>query len=196
MQFLESVFVRVVFDFLTVAQTVVIKDSSRVSRNKFSVRTLISIYRELESVHHSRGSRPTSTSTYLIFNQLQIIHPQFRPKSRCSVLEPSQNFLSDFHCALPEDSDNLPPREDLEIFAPLGDFDNLPPRVDLEIFAPLRDFENLSLRADLEIFTRCRIRASINEDLKYKSDIDFEIPQVLPTQVPPLGGCCIWGPTG
>ncbi|KAL2735053.1 neurotrimin-like isoform X2 [Vespula maculifrons] len=33
-------------------------------------------------------------STYLIFNQLQIIHPQFRPKSRSSVLEPSQNFLS------------------------------------------------------------------------------------------------------
>ncbi|KAL2745065.1 neurotrimin-like isoform X2 [Vespula maculifrons] len=33
-------------------------------------------------------------STYLIFNQLQIVHPQFRPKSRSSVLEPSQNFLS------------------------------------------------------------------------------------------------------
>ncbi|KAL2751362.1 neurotrimin-like isoform X2 [Vespula maculifrons] len=33
-------------------------------------------------------------STYLMFNQLQIIHPQFRPKSRSSVLEPSQNFLS------------------------------------------------------------------------------------------------------
>ncbi|KAL2742946.1 LOW QUALITY PROTEIN: hypothetical protein V1477_008435 [Vespula maculifrons] len=33
-------------------------------------------------------------STYLIFNQLRIIHPQFRPKSRSSVLEPSQNFLS------------------------------------------------------------------------------------------------------
>ncbi|KAL2733583.1 neurotrimin-like isoform X2 [Vespula maculifrons] len=33
-------------------------------------------------------------STYLIFNQLRIIHPQFRPKSRTSVLEPSQNFLS------------------------------------------------------------------------------------------------------
>ncbi|KAL2750808.1 LOW QUALITY PROTEIN: hypothetical protein V1477_000911 [Vespula maculifrons] len=36
-------------------------------------------------------------STYLIFNQLQIIHPQFRPKSRSSVLEPSQNFLSSKH---------------------------------------------------------------------------------------------------
>ncbi|KAL2744715.1 LOW QUALITY PROTEIN: uncharacterized protein V1477_007257 [Vespula maculifrons] len=44
----------------------------------------------LESV----GSRPTSMSTYLIFNQLRIVHPQFRPKSRSSVLEPSQNFLS------------------------------------------------------------------------------------------------------
>ncbi|KAL2728645.1 neurotrimin-like isoform X2 [Vespula squamosa] len=33
-------------------------------------------------------------STYLMFNQLRIIHPQFRPKSRTSVLEPSQNFLS------------------------------------------------------------------------------------------------------
>ncbi|KAL2727578.1 gem-associated protein 5 isoform X2 [Vespula maculifrons] len=33
-------------------------------------------------------------STYHIFNQLRIIHPQFRPKSRTSVLEPSQNFLS------------------------------------------------------------------------------------------------------
>ncbi|KAL2715653.1 LOW QUALITY PROTEIN: hypothetical protein V1478_015351 [Vespula squamosa] len=45
----------------------------------------------------SKGSRPTSTSTYLIFNQLRIIHPQFRPKSRSSVLEPSQNFLSSEH---------------------------------------------------------------------------------------------------
>ncbi|KAL2735004.1 hypothetical protein V1477_013530 [Vespula maculifrons] len=36
-------------------------------------------------------------STYLIFNQLQIIHPQFRPKSRSGVLEPSQNFLSSKH---------------------------------------------------------------------------------------------------
>ncbi|KAL2749819.1 hypothetical protein V1477_001890, partial [Vespula maculifrons] len=93
MQSLESVFVRVVFDFLTVAQTVLIKDS-RVSRNKFSDRSLINNYRELESVHHRRGFQPTSMSTYLIFNQLQIIHPQFRPKSRSSVLEPSQNFLS------------------------------------------------------------------------------------------------------
>ncbi|KAL2722458.1 neurotrimin-like isoform X2 [Vespula squamosa] len=33
-------------------------------------------------------------STYLIFNQLRFIHPQFRPKSRTSVLEPSQNFLN------------------------------------------------------------------------------------------------------
>ncbi|KAL2745948.1 protein artichoke, partial [Vespula maculifrons] len=75
------------------AQTVLIKDS-RVSRNKFSDRSLINNYRELESVHHRRGSQPTSMSTYLIFNQLQIIHPQFRPKSRSSVLEPSQNFLN------------------------------------------------------------------------------------------------------
>ncbi|KAL2724615.1 neurotrimin-like isoform X2 [Vespula maculifrons] len=73
--------------------TVFIKDS-RVSRNRFSDRSLINNYRELESVHHRRGSQPTSMSTYLIFNQLQIIHPQFRPKSRSSVLEPSQNFLS------------------------------------------------------------------------------------------------------
>ncbi|KAL2732992.1 hypothetical protein V1477_015233 [Vespula maculifrons] len=36
-------------------------------------------------------------STYLIFNQLRIIHPQFRPKSRSSVLEPSQNFSSSKH---------------------------------------------------------------------------------------------------
>ncbi|KAL2729867.1 protein artichoke [Vespula maculifrons] len=57
-------------------------------------RSLINNYRELESVHHRRGSQPTSMSTYLIFNQLRIIHPQFRPKSRSSVLEPSQNFLS------------------------------------------------------------------------------------------------------
>ncbi|KAL2744585.1 hypothetical protein V1477_007127 [Vespula maculifrons] len=27
-------------------------------------------------------------------------------------------------------------------------------------------------------------------------DIDFDISQVLPTQVPPRGGSCIWGPTG
>ncbi|KAL2728971.1 LOW QUALITY PROTEIN: neurotrimin-like isoform X2, partial [Vespula squamosa] len=47
-----------------------------------------------KSVHHRRGFRPTSTSTYVIFNQLRIIHPRFRPKSRTSVLEPSQNFLS------------------------------------------------------------------------------------------------------
>ncbi|KAL2726643.1 neurotrimin-like isoform X2 [Vespula squamosa] len=33
-------------------------------------------------------------STYLIFNHLRVIHPQFRPKSRTNVLEPSQNFLS------------------------------------------------------------------------------------------------------
>ncbi|KAL2726964.1 hypothetical protein V1478_007242 [Vespula squamosa] len=33
-------------------------------------------------------------STYLIFNQLHIVHPQFRPKSRTCVLEPPQNFLS------------------------------------------------------------------------------------------------------
>ncbi|KAL2711949.1 neurotrimin-like isoform X2 [Vespula squamosa] len=33
-------------------------------------------------------------STYLTFNQLRIIHPQLRPKSRTSVVEPSQNFLS------------------------------------------------------------------------------------------------------
>ncbi|KAL2738298.1 hypothetical protein V1477_011657 [Vespula maculifrons] len=25
---------------------------------------------------------------------------------------------------------------------------------------------------------------------------DFDISQVLPTQVPPRGGCCIWGPSG
>ncbi|KAL2742442.1 protein artichoke, partial [Vespula maculifrons] len=41
------------------------------------------------SVHHRRRSRPI-----LIFNQLRIIHPQFRPKSQTSVLEASQNFLS------------------------------------------------------------------------------------------------------
>ncbi|KAL2736954.1 LOW QUALITY PROTEIN: hypothetical protein V1478_002333 [Vespula squamosa] len=39
-------------------------------------------------------NHPPMISTYLIFNQLRIIHPQFRPKSRSSVLEPSQNFLS------------------------------------------------------------------------------------------------------
>ncbi|KAL2724039.1 hypothetical protein V1478_008552 [Vespula squamosa] len=39
-------------------------------------------------------NHPPTISTYLIFNQLRIIHPQFRPKSRSSVLEPSQNFLS------------------------------------------------------------------------------------------------------
>ncbi|KAL2716550.1 hypothetical protein V1478_014226 [Vespula squamosa] len=43
--------------------------------------------------------RPTSFSTNYessthIFNQLRIIHPQFRPKSWSRVLEPSQNFLS------------------------------------------------------------------------------------------------------
>ncbi|KAL2743413.1 hypothetical protein V1477_008902 [Vespula maculifrons] len=64
------------------------------------------------------------------------------------------------------DFENLSPRVDLEIFAPLGDFENLSPRLDLEIFAPLEDFENLSPRVDLEIFTGCQIRASINEDLK------------------------------
>ncbi|KAL2728502.1 neurotrimin-like isoform X2 [Vespula squamosa] len=45
------------------------------------------------SVYHRKASQPTSM-TYLIFNQLQIIHPQFRSKSRTSVLEPSQNFLN------------------------------------------------------------------------------------------------------
>ncbi|KAL2733956.1 protein artichoke [Vespula squamosa] len=39
-------------------------------------------------------NHPPTISTYLIFNQLRIIHPQFRPKSRSSVLEPSQNILS------------------------------------------------------------------------------------------------------
>ncbi|KAL2724513.1 hypothetical protein V1478_009026 [Vespula squamosa] len=39
-------------------------------------------------------NHPPTISTYLIFNQLRIIHSQFRPKSRSSVLEPSQNFLS------------------------------------------------------------------------------------------------------
>ncbi|KAL2715278.1 hypothetical protein V1478_014976 [Vespula squamosa] len=39
-------------------------------------------------------NHPPTISTYLIFNQLRIIHPQFRLKSRSSVLEPSQNFLS------------------------------------------------------------------------------------------------------
>ncbi|KAL2721888.1 neurotrimin-like isoform X2 [Vespula maculifrons] len=47
-----------------------------------------------ENIYLHEGSQPTSMSTYLIFNQLQIIHPQFRPKSRSSVLEPPQNFLS------------------------------------------------------------------------------------------------------
>ncbi|KAL2746782.1 uncharacterized protein V1477_005152 [Vespula maculifrons] len=65
MQFLESVFVRKVICF-------------------FNSRTDCTYKR----------SRPTSMSTYLMFNQLQIVHPQFRPKSRSSVLEPSQNFLS------------------------------------------------------------------------------------------------------
>ncbi|KAL2738817.1 neurotrimin-like isoform X2 [Vespula squamosa] len=68
--------------------------NSRLSRINFSDRSLINNYRELKSVHHRRGFRPTSMSTYLMFNQLRIIHPQFRPKSRTSVLEPSQNFLS------------------------------------------------------------------------------------------------------
>ncbi|KAL2719053.1 neurotrimin-like isoform X2 [Vespula squamosa] len=39
-------------------------------------------------------NHPPTISTYLIFNQLRIIHPQFRPKSRTSVLEPPQNILS------------------------------------------------------------------------------------------------------
>ncbi|KAL2718521.1 neurotrimin-like isoform X2 [Vespula squamosa] len=39
-------------------------------------------------------NHPPTISTYLIFNQLRIVHPQFRPKSRSSVLEPSQNILS------------------------------------------------------------------------------------------------------
>ncbi|KAL2735317.1 hypothetical protein V1478_002957 [Vespula squamosa] len=39
-------------------------------------------------------NHPPTISTYLIFNQLRIIHPQFRPKSRSSVLEPPQNILS------------------------------------------------------------------------------------------------------
>ncbi|KAL2750534.1 hypothetical protein V1477_001324 [Vespula maculifrons] len=33
-------------------------------------------------------------------------------------------------------------------------------------------------------------------DFRYNLDIDFNISQVLPTQVPPRGGSCIWGPTG
>ncbi|KAL2744473.1 hypothetical protein V1477_007015 [Vespula maculifrons] len=72
MQSLESVFVRKVICFFN-------------SRTDCTYK---------KSVHHGRGSRPTSMSTYLMFNQLQIVHPQFRPKSRSSVLEPSQNFLS------------------------------------------------------------------------------------------------------
>ncbi|KAL2718365.1 LOW QUALITY PROTEIN: hypothetical protein V1478_012241 [Vespula squamosa] len=41
-----------------------------------------------------RTNHPPTLSIYLIFNQLRIIHPQFRPKSRTSVLEPPQNILS------------------------------------------------------------------------------------------------------
>ncbi|KAL2729543.1 neurotrimin-like isoform X2 [Vespula squamosa] len=44
-------------------------------------------------MHQYRRSQPTM-STYLIFNHLRIIHPQFRSKSRTSILEPSQNFLN------------------------------------------------------------------------------------------------------
>ncbi|KAL2717633.1 protein artichoke [Vespula squamosa] len=44
------------------------------------------------------SNHPPTISTYLIFNQLHIIHPQFRPKSWSSVLEPSQNFLSKTIC--------------------------------------------------------------------------------------------------
>ncbi|KAL2741249.1 neurotrimin-like isoform X2 [Vespula maculifrons] len=38
-----------------------------------------------------RGSQPTAMATYLIFNHLRIIHPQFRSKPQSSVLEPSNN---------------------------------------------------------------------------------------------------------
>ncbi|KAL2718523.1 protein artichoke [Vespula squamosa] len=92
------------FNFLTVAQTVIMK-CSRVSRSKFSDRTLLNNYRELKSristnldvnlyLMQPPTNHPPTISTYLIFNQLRIVHPQFRPKSRSSVLEPSQNILS------------------------------------------------------------------------------------------------------
>ncbi|KAL2732802.1 hypothetical protein V1477_015043 [Vespula maculifrons] len=33
-------------------------------------------------------------------------------------------------------------------------------------------------------------------NFRYNSNIDLNLSQVLPTQVPPRGGCCIRGPTG
>ncbi|KAF7386180.1 hypothetical protein HZH68_013312 [Vespula germanica] len=58
-----------------------------------------------KSVHHSRGSQVTATSTFLSFNDLRISFHQFRLKSWRNILEPSQNFLnSKIRRILPLDS--------------------------------------------------------------------------------------------
>ncbi|KAL2734531.1 hypothetical protein V1477_013708 [Vespula maculifrons] len=43
--------------------------------------------------------------------------------------------------------------------------------------------------------TKSRDRENPLKDFEYNEDIDFDISQVLPTQVPLLGGCCVWGST-
>ncbi|KAL2729164.1 neurotrimin-like isoform X2, partial [Vespula squamosa] len=69
-----------------IAQTVIIK-YNRVSRRSQPIS--MSTYLIQPPTNH-----PPTISTYLIFNQLRIIHPQFRPKSRASVLGPPRNILS------------------------------------------------------------------------------------------------------
>ncbi|KAF7379620.1 hypothetical protein HZH68_016568 [Vespula germanica] len=177
MQSLESVFVRVVFEFLTVAQTVL--------SQCITEEDLVQL-----------RCRPTSFSTNYKSSTLNvdlIRGPVFwshrrtsevvivgcaRSKDEAMCRRASQKlwfkraaigllfYFGRYRSVRSEGLENLSPREDLEIFASLRDFENLSVRVDLEIFASLRDFENLSPRVDLEILARCRILASINEDLK------------------------------
>ncbi|KAF7379617.1 hypothetical protein HZH68_016565 [Vespula germanica] len=62
--------------------------------------------------------------------------------------------------------------------APSVDFDNLSPRVDLEIFAPLRVFGNLSPREDLEIFARSHSREYLRSaDAKLHREVGILSPR-------------------
>ncbi|KAL2741383.1 hypothetical protein V1477_010444 [Vespula maculifrons] len=52
-------------------------------------------------------------------------------------------------------------------------------------------FRHLETRPVVSIFRFQKSKRSPRNSY----NIDFNISQVLPTQVPPLGSSCVWGPT-
>ncbi|KAL2724620.1 hypothetical protein V1477_018481 [Vespula maculifrons] len=61
-------------------------------------------------------------------------------------------------------------------------------------FAISKNKTKSSVELNLAI-ANTQARAGRHAHCRYNLDIDFNISQVLPTQVPPLGGCCSWRPT-